>query len=283
MNTLQLSPTSTIIQTWGFQNEVGATTLVLAVDLSLNATAVLTCTRQDGHPYLLPQNQWEAFADRNEIVVTLSSVETELLGRISIDVSLSYPNGSLARVPTFKGRIAIGDPNPFPLAPSVIKALDKLDELVAAAQAATETKVDKREGYDLVANDQIEKLAALATIRDVKTPLAIEDETLQLQYQSPIIEDNGVLGIDKDNVLPTDYAKILAAQKKKGYVTSVSMVGSPLSTPTVDIPPASSTNYGVVKVGGDLKVEDGILQIASINPSLITDTLYINCGGASNQ
>lgn len=282
MNTLQLSPTSTVIQTWGFQNEVGATTLVLAVDLSLSPTVVLTCTRQDGHPYLLPNNQWEAFADRNEIVVTLSSVETELLGRISIDVSLSYSNGSLARVPTFKGRIAVGDPTSFPLAPSVIKTLDKLDEWVAAAQAATETKVDKKEGYDLVAGEQIEKLAALAPIENIETPLVLEEKTLQLKYQSPIIEENGVLGIDRDNVLPSDYAKILAAQKKKGYVTNISMVGSPLSAPSVDIPPASSTNYGVVKVGNDLKVENGVLQIAAINPSLITDTVYINCGGASN-
>lgn len=125
---------------WGLQGEHNATQLEIDVRQFLSAwpdgTPALMITRQDGHPYLLDKSQWVLDVPTTNIVATLSSRETELLGRIELVVSWSRTDGSIAKSQSYLGFIS-GNPtaSSLPLTPSVIEALD---DLKAAGKTAAE-------------------------------------------------------------------------------------------------------------------------------------------------
>ena len=126
---------------WGLQGEHNATQLQLDVRQFLAAwpdgTPALMITRQDGHPYLLDKSQWVLDVPTTNIVATLSSRETELLGRIELVVSWSRTDGSIAKSQSYLGFIS-GNPtsSSLPLTPSVIEALDDLKAAGERAEAA---------------------------------------------------------------------------------------------------------------------------------------------------
>lgn len=96
-------------------------------------------TRQDGHPYLAAKEQWVLDITTTNIIFTLSSIETELLGRIELVVSWSRANGSIAKSKSFLGFISGNPISPgLPLTPSTIIALDNLKEAVEKAESAAD-------------------------------------------------------------------------------------------------------------------------------------------------
>lgn len=129
---------------WGLQGENNATQLIIDIKDFYNAwpdgTPALLITRQDGHPYLAAKEQWVLDTATTNIIFTLSSIETELLGRIELVVSWSKANGSIAKSKSFLGFISGNPASPgLPLTPSTIIALDNLKEAVEKAEAAAET------------------------------------------------------------------------------------------------------------------------------------------------
>ena len=152
---------------WGLQGEHNATQLQLDVRAFLSAwpdgTPALMVTRQDGHPYLMDKSQWVLDIPTTNIVATLSSRETELLGRIELVVSWSRTDGSIAKSQSYLGFIS-GNPTAtsLPLTPSVIEALDNLAATAAraaASAAAAESAAEK-------ASASADKAAALAADED---------------------------------------------------------------------------------------------------------------------
>ena len=127
---------------WGLQGENNATQLIIDVKDFYSAwpdgTPALCITRQDGHPYLAATQQWTLDTTTTDITFNLSSVETELPGRIKLTISWSLPNGSIAKTKSFLGFIS-EDSIPLPLTPAAITALDNLDKAVEKAEAAAET------------------------------------------------------------------------------------------------------------------------------------------------
>lgn len=128
---------------WGLQGENNATQLIIDVKDFYSAwpdgTPALCITRQDGHPYLAATQQWTLDTTTTDIIFTLSSIETELLGRIELVVSWSRANGSIAKSKSFLGFIS-GNPSStdLPLTPSTIIALDNLKEAVEKAESAAD-------------------------------------------------------------------------------------------------------------------------------------------------
>ena len=128
---------------WGLQGENNATQLIIDVKDFYNAwpdgTPALCVTRQDGHPYLASTTQWTFDSATTNIIFILSSIETELLGRIELVVSWSRANGSIAKSKSFLGFIS-GNPTSsgLPLTPSTIIALDNLKEAVEKAESAAD-------------------------------------------------------------------------------------------------------------------------------------------------
>lgn len=128
---------------WGLQGENNATQLIIDVKDFYNAwpdgTPALLITRQDGHPYLAANTQWSLDTATTNIIFVLSSIETELLGRIELVVSWSRTNGSIAKSKSFLGFIS-GNPSStgLPLTPSTIIALDNLKEAVEKAESAAD-------------------------------------------------------------------------------------------------------------------------------------------------
>ncbi len=128
---------------WGLQGENNATQLIIDVKDFYNAwpdgSPALLITRQDGHPYLASSTQWQLDAATTNIIFVLSSIETELLGRIELVVSWSRANGSIAKSKSFLGFIS-GNPSSsgLPLTPSTIIALDNLKEAVEKAESAAD-------------------------------------------------------------------------------------------------------------------------------------------------
>lgn len=126
---------------WGLQGENNATQLIIDIKDFYNAwpdgTPALLITRQDGHPYLAASQQWTLDTTTTNIIFTLSSIETELLGRIELVVSWSKANGSIAKSKSFLGFISGNPTTPgLPLTPSTIIALDNLKEAVEKAESA---------------------------------------------------------------------------------------------------------------------------------------------------
>lgn len=128
---------------WGLQGENNATQLIIDIKDFYNAwpdgTPALLITRQDGHPYLAAAEQWTLDSATTNIIFVLSSIETELLGRIELVVSWSRANGSIAKSKSFLGFIS-GNPSStgLPLTPSTIIALDNLKEAVEKATSAAD-------------------------------------------------------------------------------------------------------------------------------------------------
>lgn len=128
---------------WGLQGENNASQLIIDIKDFYSAwpdgTPALCVTRQDGHPYLAAKEQWVLDTATTNIIFTLSSIETELLGRIELVVSWSRANGSIAKSRSFLGFIS-GNPSStgLPLTPSTIIALDNLKEAVEKAESAAD-------------------------------------------------------------------------------------------------------------------------------------------------
>lgn len=112
-------------------------------------------TRQDGHPYLLDKSQWTLDVPTTNIVATLSSRETELLGRIELVVSWSRTDGSIAKSQSYLGFIS-GNPtsSSLPLTPSVIEALDDLKAAGERAEAAAERAEEAAASVDAKVSDE---------------------------------------------------------------------------------------------------------------------------------
>lgn len=128
---------------WGLQGENNATQLIIDIKDFYSAwpdgTPALMVTRQDGHPYLAAKEQWVLDTATTNIIFTLSSIETELLGRIELVVSWSRTNGSIAKSKSFLGFISGNPTSPgLPLTPSTIIALDNLKEAVEKAESAAD-------------------------------------------------------------------------------------------------------------------------------------------------
>lgn len=127
---------------WGLQGENNATQLIIDVKDFYSAwpdgTPALCITRQDGHPYLAAAQQWTLDTTTTDIIFTLSSIETELLGRIELVVSWSRANGSIAKSKSFLGFISGNPSSSLPLTPSTIIALDNLKEAVEKAESAAD-------------------------------------------------------------------------------------------------------------------------------------------------
>ena len=127
---------------WGLQGENNATQLIIDVKDFYSAwpdgTPALCITRQDGHPYLAATQQWTLDTTTTDIIFTLSSIETELLGRIELVVSWSRANGSIAKSKSFLGFISGNPSSSLPLTPSTIIALDNLKEAVKKAESAAD-------------------------------------------------------------------------------------------------------------------------------------------------
>lgn len=128
---------------WGLQGENNATQLIIDIKDFYNAwpdgTPALLITRQDGHPYLAASQQWTLDTTTTNIIFVLSSIETELLGRIELVVSWSKANGSIAKSKSFLGFISGNPASPgLPLTPSTIIALDNLKEAVEKAESAAD-------------------------------------------------------------------------------------------------------------------------------------------------
>lgn len=149
---------------WGLQGEHNATQLQLDVKPFLAAwpdgTPALLVTRQDGHPYLLDKSQWTLDVPTTNIVATLSSRETELLGRIELVVSWSRTDGSIAKSQSYLGFIS-GNPtsSSLPLTPSVIEALDDLKAAGNRAAEAAKAAASAAERAEAAATSVDEKIA----------------------------------------------------------------------------------------------------------------------------
>lgn len=144
---------------WGLQGEHNATQLEIDVRQFLSAwpdgTPALMITRQDGHPYLLDKSQWVLDRATTNIVATLSSRETELLGRIELVVSWSRTDGSIAKSQSYLGFIS-GNPtaSSLPLTPSVIEALDDLKAAGERAEAAAKRAEEAAASVDAKVSDE---------------------------------------------------------------------------------------------------------------------------------
>lgn len=127
---------------WGLQGENNASQLIIDIKDFYSAwpdgTPALLITRQDGHPYLAAKEQWVLDTATTNIIFTLSSIETELLGRIELVVSWSRANGSIAKSKSFLGFISGNPSSSLPLTPSTIIALDNLKEAVEKAESAAD-------------------------------------------------------------------------------------------------------------------------------------------------
>lgn len=154
---------------WGLQGENNASQLIIDIKDFYSAwpdgTPALCVTRQDGHPYLATKEQWVLDTATTNIIFTLSSIETELLGRIELVVSWSRTNGSIAKSRSFLGFIS-GNPSStgLPLTPSTIIALDNLKEAVKRAESAADRAEAAASDEDGMLYTKVLTAAALPSI-----------------------------------------------------------------------------------------------------------------------
>ena len=109
------------------------------------------------------------------IVATLSSRETELLGRIELVVSWSRADGSIAKSQSYLGFIS-GNPtsSSLPLTPSVIEALDDLKAAGERAEAAAKRATAAASAAEAAAASVDEKIADEDNLTYTKVLTALE-------------------------------------------------------------------------------------------------------------